>query len=89
MQEEKQCPNCKSYYTKSDLQKYRLTVLVTCAILLGACIIGANTSSDSVGVYAFLSIIFFAVVIVYAFKYFYVKVQFGHCKACNHKWSYD
>ncbi|KLT63905.1 hypothetical protein AB669_19435 [Pedobacter sp. BMA] len=88
MQPEKQCPNCRSYYTVSDTQNYRYKGLIISGILFITSIILASTT-ELVGLWALTGILALISWLAFAFKYFYIKVQFGKCKECNHKWTFD
>ncbi|MBC6111184.1 hypothetical protein ACFOG5_09665 [Pedobacter fastidiosus] len=86
MQSKKQCPNCKSYYTKSDSQKSRKMMMFIMAVWTLICVSVLMKYFD--GFVAFIGISTGIATLYYAFKYFFIKVQYGHCKTCNHKWSY-
>lgn len=87
MQNEKQCPNCRSFHTKSETQKGRLTGLVISGIAFIFFV--GSLIEEFFGGYVLLAAASLIFCCWYAFKYFYIKVQFGYCKACNYKWSYD
>jgi ABC-type protease/lipase transport system fused ATPase/permease subunit len=86
MQEEIQCPNCKSYYTKSETQAFRLNILLLTGILFVLFIY--TTFANSSGFSFLLALISLAIFGVYADRYFIQKANSGHCKSCNYKWRY-
>lgn len=87
MQDEIQCPNCRSFHTKSDTQSQRLTGFAISALVLLAVIVLSLINPFSV-LYAFVGFCSFVFCAGYAYRYFVVKTNYSKCKACNYKWGY-
>jgi hypothetical protein len=87
MQEEKQCPNCRSFYTKSETQEDRFRNLGIYGILLIICLY-LCVFTTAVGIGAIGGAALIVVLGIIAYKYFIVKTNYSHCKGCNFKWGW-
>lgn len=87
MQSEVQCPNCRSFKTKSTTQNFRLMMMVISVITLIFCWIDSLYNT----IVGFDAMVMFAALLIggsYATKYFILKKNSAKCKACNYKWDY-
>jgi DNA-directed RNA polymerase subunit RPC12/RpoP len=84
MQEEIQCPNCRSFYTKTRTRQFRLGMTLIFALLGIWCLF--STISEFSGGAVLFGLIFLMIGLGYGVNYFLIKGDSSHCKACNHKW---